>query len=161
VAILKEDVAILKEDVAVLKEDVAALKEDVAILKEDVAALKEDVAILKEGQARLEKRVARLEADVADLRGDSLERRYRERAPGYFSPLVRRIRVIAHEELAHLLEEAQEQGLVSEQESTMPWLSMWWPAAAADRRTKTSSSWPKYRLPSILKTCDGPCHGPR
>ena len=116
VAILKEDVAILKEDVAVLKEDVAALKEDVAILKEDVAALKEDVAILKEGQARLEKRVARLEADVADLRGDSLERRYRERAPGYFSPLVRRIRVIAHEELAHLLEEAQEQGLVSEQE---------------------------------------------
>jgi uncharacterized protein (UPF0335 family) len=113
---LQQDMAILKEDVAVLKEDVAVLKEDVAILKEDVAVLKEDVAILKEGQARLEKRVARLEADVADLRGDSLERRYRERAPGYFSPLVRRIRVIAHEELAHLLEEAQEQGLVSEQE---------------------------------------------
>jgi chromosome segregation ATPase len=116
VATLKEDVATLKEDVAILKEDVATLKEDVAILKEDVATLKEDVAILKEGQARLEKRVARLEADVAELRGDSLERRYRERAPGYFSPLVRRIRVMAHEELAHLLEEAQEQGLVSEQE---------------------------------------------
>jgi cell division protein FtsB len=116
VAVLKEDVAILKEDVAILKEDVAILKEDVAVLKEDVAILKQDVATLKEGQARLEKRVARLEADVADLRGDSLERRYRERAPGYFSPLVRRIRVIAHEELAHLLEEAQEQGLVSEQE---------------------------------------------
>jgi chromosome segregation ATPase len=113
---LQQDMTALKEDVAILKEDVAALKEDVAILKEDVAILKQDVATLKEGQARLEKRVARLEADVADLRGDSLERRYRERAPGYFSPLVRRIRVIAHEELAHLLEEAQEQGLVSEQE---------------------------------------------
>jgi chromosome segregation ATPase len=113
---LQQDMTALKEDVAILKEDVAALKEDVATLKEDVAILKQDVATLKEGQARLEKRVARLEADVADLRGDSLERRYRERAPGYFSPLVRRIRVIAHEELAHLLEEAQEQGLVSEQE---------------------------------------------
>ncbi len=111
-----EGLRILMEGDERLQQDMTALREDVATLKEDVAILKEDVAILKEGQARLEKRVARLEVDVADLRGDSLERRYRERATSYFSPLARRIRVMAHEELAHLLEEAQEQGIVSEQE---------------------------------------------
>ena len=111
-----EAVHALSQSIHSVVEGLRTLMEGHERLQQDMTALKEDVAILKEGQARLEKRVARLEADVADLRGDSLERRYRERAPGYFSPLVRRIRVIAHEELAHLLEEAQEQGLVSEQE---------------------------------------------
>jgi len=113
---LQQDMTAFKEGVATLKEDVATLKEDVATLKEGQIRLEERVGRLEEQGARVEGRVARLEVDVAGLRGDSLERRYRERAASYFSPLVRRIRVMAHEELAHRLEEAQEQGLISEQE---------------------------------------------
>ena len=114
--ILMEGHERLQQDMTAFKEGVATLKEDVATLKEGQIRLEERVGRLEEQGARVEGRVARLEVDVAGLRGDSLERRYRERAASYFSPLVRRIRVMAHEELAHRLEEAQEQGLISEQE---------------------------------------------
>ncbi len=114
---LERDVAVLKQDVATLKQDVAALKEGQVRLERDVAVLKEDVAALKEGQTRLERWMARLQDQVDELRGDSLERRYRERAPSYFAPLARRIRVIPREELAELLEDAQEEGAISEEEA--------------------------------------------
>jgi hypothetical protein len=45
-----------------------------------------------------------------------LKERYYERAIAYFAPLARRTRVIPWEELAHLLEAAQEQGAILEQE---------------------------------------------
>ena len=45
-----------------------------------------------------------------------LEERHYERAIAYFAPLARRIRVIPWEELAHRLDDAQEQGTIREQE---------------------------------------------
>ncbi len=76
--------------------------EQIAALTRVVYALTEDVRVLK--------------IDVGDLKGDNLERRYRERAPAYFGRLVRRMRVLSAEELAGLLEDAVEQGQLTEAE---------------------------------------------
>ncbi len=99
---LREQVDRIEKDVAVLKQDVAILKQDVAVLKKDVALLKEEVAILK--------------IDVADLKGDNFERKVRERAPSYFGKLMRRCKVISHEELANILDDAVDNGVISESE---------------------------------------------
>jgi len=69
-------------------------------LKQDVEALKQDVEVLKQ--------------DVADLKGESFERRVRERAPAYLGRLIRRCRVISFEDLADVLEDAVEAGLIKE-----------------------------------------------
>jgi len=97
-----EDIAVLKEDVAVLKEDVAVLKEDVAVLKEDVAVLKQDVGVLK--------------SDVGDLKGDSFERKVRERAPSYFGKIIRKCKLISHIELANILDDALDAGIIGDDE---------------------------------------------
>jgi hypothetical protein len=76
--------------------------EQIAALTRVVYALTEDVRVLK--------------IDVGDLKGDNLERRYREKAPAYFGRLVRRMRVLSAEELAGLLEDAVEQGQLTEAE---------------------------------------------
>jgi len=76
------------------------LKQDVEVLKQDVEVLKQDVKVLK--------------VDVADLKGESFERRVRERAPAYLGRLVRRCRVISFEDLADVLEDAVEAGLIKE-----------------------------------------------
>jgi|YNPNPStandDraft_1061719.scaffolds.fasta_scaffold14530_3 cell division protein FtsB len=123
VAVLKEDVAVLKEDVAVLKQDVAILKHDVEILKHDVAGLKEDVAVLKEDVAGLKQDVeilkqdvAKLKTDVGDLKGDNFQRKVRENAAAYLGRLISRARVVPHEQLADVLEDAFDEGKISESE---------------------------------------------
>jgi chromosome segregation ATPase len=74
-----------EETVRVLVQEVGALKADVGSLKADVGSLKADVGSLKR--------------DVGSLKGEALERRYRERAAGYFQRILRRIRVVDHQEL--------------------------------------------------------------
>lgn len=106
---LKEKVEKIESDTEVLKQDVAVLKQDVAILKQDVAILKQDVAILKQD-------VAVLKNDVAELKGDNFERIVRERAPSYFGRLIKRCKVINFEELAEILENAVERGVIKEDE---------------------------------------------
>ena len=63
-----------------------------------------------------EKRFSRIETDLAWLKGDSLERRYRELAPAYFGQIVRRAHVLSMDEWVAFLEEAVEQGQISEKE---------------------------------------------
>lgn len=94
------------------------------VLTEELLALPELVRGLAEAQRRTEERVEKLERrmdqvvqDLGELKGDSLERRYRERAPAYFSPLVRRVHVVFGDELVALLEEAVAQGLLLEEEA--------------------------------------------
>ena len=99
---LKQTVQKQGEDIAVLKEDVAVLKEDVAVLKEDVAVLKEDVGVLK--------------SDVGDLKGDSFERKVRERAPSYFGKIIRKCKLISHIELANILDDALDAGIIGDDE---------------------------------------------
>lgn len=91
-----------EERVAALAEAQNRINEQIAALTRVVYALTEDVRVLK--------------IDVGDLKGDNLERRYRERAPAYFGRLVRRMRVLSAEELAGLLEDAVDQGQLTEAE---------------------------------------------
>jgi hypothetical protein len=91
-----------EERVAALVEAQNRINEQIAALTRVVYALTEDVRVLK--------------VDVGDLKGDNLERRYREKAPAYFGRLVRRMRVLSAEELAGLLEDAVEQGQLTEAE---------------------------------------------
>src|SRR5918999_186578 len=91
-----------EERVAALAEAQNRINEQIAALTRVVYALTEDVRVLK--------------IDVGDLKGDNLERRYREKAPAYFGRLVRRMHVLSVEELARLLEDAVEQGQLTDAE---------------------------------------------
>ena len=92
----------LKQTVQKQGEDIAVLKEDVAVLKEDVAVIKEDVGVLK--------------SDVGDLKGDSFERKVRERAPSYFGKIIRKCKLISHIELANILDDALDAGIIGDDE---------------------------------------------
>ncbi|MBI4514767.1 MAG: hypothetical protein HY699_03000 [Deltaproteobacteria bacterium] len=65
----------------------------------------------------LVKQMHLLTNQVGRLKGSDLERRYRERAPAYFAPLLRRIHALSSEEIAALLDDAEERGLIAEKES--------------------------------------------
>jgi len=114
VTVLKQDVTVLKQDVAVLKQDVAVLKQDVAVLKQDVAVLKQDVAQLKRDVAILQARVDRMANELAELKGNDFERSLREKAPARFARILRRCRVLHHEQLADRLEDALEASKLDE-----------------------------------------------
>jgi len=111
---LKQDVTVLKQDVTVLKQDVAVLKQDVAVLKQDVAVLKQDVAQLKRDVAILQARVDRMANELAELKGNDFERSLREKAPARFARVLRRCRVVHHEQLAERLEDALEARKIDE-----------------------------------------------
>lgn len=61
-------------------------------------------------------RLKRTERQLADVLGRELERRYRERAAGYFQNLLRRIRVIDHQTLGFQLDDAVDAGLITRRE---------------------------------------------
>jgi hypothetical protein len=114
-----------------LETAVVGLVEAQTRTEERLQRLETAVTALAEAQGLLERRVTDLTAalhtlsdhvgtltvDVGELKGDSLERRYRERAPAYFARLVRRTRLVSGEELAGLLEGAVTQQLLSEEEA--------------------------------------------
>jgi hypothetical protein len=81
----------------------ARIEGDIGTLKTDVAVLKTDVAVLK--------------TDVAGLRGSDLEWKVRERPFVYFSRFARRLRVVDDAELGDLLEDAMEQGRITDAEA--------------------------------------------
>ncbi|MBX6423690.1 hypothetical protein [Thermosulfurimonas sp. F29] len=116
VVVLKQDVATLKQDVAVLKEDVAILKQDVDMLKQDVAVLKQDVDMLKQDVAVLKKDMAYLKGEFGRFKGKDFERTIRERYPAYFGRILRKCRIIDWETLLSMADEAEERGLITEQE---------------------------------------------
>ncbi len=116
VRVLKEDVKVLKEDVKVLKEDVRILKEDVKVLKEDVKVLKEDVKILKEEVFILKGDVKKMKDDISELKGDNLERRAQDKAPAFFGKLIKKCKVIKIEDLQDVLDDAEEKGIIKEEE---------------------------------------------
>lgn len=97
-----EQITALTRIVRTLVEDVEVLKDDVKVLKDDVKVLKDDVRVIK--------------VDIGELKGDALELRFREKAPAYLGHLVRRARVLSVAHLAELLEDAVEQGTLSEEE---------------------------------------------
>jgi hypothetical protein len=59
----------------------------------------------------------RMGSDLEQLKGHNLEQRYRERAPAYFSRMLRRIHALSNDELVALLDAAVTQGRLSEDEA--------------------------------------------
>jgi len=98
-----------EEQLATLTQQVADLTQQVADLTQQVADLTQDVQLLT-------KRVDSLSQDVGYLKGSDLERRYRERAPAYFRGLMRKIYVLSTNELSRLLEQAMDEGKLSDDE---------------------------------------------
>ncbi|MDR7392700.1 MAG: hypothetical protein QN182_11580 [Armatimonadota bacterium] len=74
------------------------------------------VQTLAEAQVRTEQVVRELVKTVGALKGENLERRYRERAASYFQRVLRRIRVLDHQQLGLLLDDAVDQGRITPDE---------------------------------------------
>ncbi len=102
-----------EERLGVLEQRMAELAEAQRRTEERVSILEQRMAELAEAQRDTERRLARLTTVVGRLQGAELERRYRERAPAYFAPLLRRIRALSSEDLARMIDEAEEEGLIS------------------------------------------------
>lgn len=102
VAKIEKDVEILKQDVEILKKDVEILKQDVAVLKKDVAILKSDMAYVK--------------GEVGRLKGKDFEREVRDKYYAFFGKILRKSKLIPIPELLPLLEEAEERGLITEEQ---------------------------------------------
>jgi len=113
---IESDVEILKQDVAILKQDVAILKQDVAVLKQDVAVLKQDVAVLKQDVEILKKDVAYLKGEFGRFKGKDFERTIREKYYAYFGKLLRKTKLIQFEEIVPILDDAEEKGLITEEQ---------------------------------------------
>lgn len=65
---------------------------------------------------RVERDVEQLKADVAKLKGSDFERSIKEKAPAYFGRIIRGCKVISHESLALVLEDAVDKGIITEEE---------------------------------------------
>ncbi|MCB0062545.1 MAG: hypothetical protein KDE19_10540 [Caldilineaceae bacterium] len=90
------------------------VESDIHELKSDVGVLKTDVGVLKTDVARLDGRVGRLEDRVGRLDGRSFEQQVRDRLPIYLSRFALRLRPLNSTDLADLLENAVEEGRITE-----------------------------------------------
>ena len=93
-----------------------ALAEGKARTEAQLATLTARVDALAEAQARTEAQFAALVGRVGTLEGDVFELRYARRAPAYFSRLARRLRVVEPAALADLLDDAVQEGRLTEGE---------------------------------------------
>jgi len=131
VARLEEIVAALAESQRQLAEAQRQMEARIARLEEVVAALSAEVAALARAQQHAEQQIAvlassvdfltkRMDAmsqDVARLKGFHLQYQYERHAPAYFRALARKIRVLSSEELSAFLEDAVEQGRLTDAEA--------------------------------------------
>jgi hypothetical protein len=112
-----------EERVEQLAEAQRRTEERVEQLAEAQRRTEAGVEELRAAHVRMEGALERLTAQVrlltnetAQLKGSDLERRYRERAPAYFARLMRRIHALSSEEIAALVDDAEERGELSEAE---------------------------------------------
>jgi prefoldin subunit 5 len=112
-----------EETVAALSQRVDNLAQAQEALTQTMERLGQRVEELTEAQRTTEVRLTKLEntvqvlvGHVDQLRGWSLEYRYQRHAPAYLLRLLRHVHVLAPEDLARLLEEAEERGVVSQEE---------------------------------------------
>ena len=70
-----------------------------------------------EVQYRHERRLERLERDIAPLKGMAIEWRIYRHAPAYLGRFIRRCRLLSFEELDEILEQAVDEGALSDSET--------------------------------------------
>ena len=116
VASLEEAVARLTEAQARTDQTVQDLARQVQALTEAQARTEQQLQVLTEAQKHTEQVVRELVKTVGALKGENLERRYRERAASYFQRVLRRIRVLDHQQLGLLLDDAVDQGRITPDE---------------------------------------------
>jgi uncharacterized protein YoxC len=75
------------------------------------------ISDLSQRMEQLAETQLRMGSDLEQLKGHNLEQRYRERAPAYFSRLLRRVHALSNDELVALLDAAVTQGQLSEDEA--------------------------------------------
>ncbi|MDR7600651.1 MAG: hypothetical protein QN191_11925, partial [Armatimonadota bacterium] len=92
----------LSADVQKLQQTTAELVGSQKATEQRLQRLEEVTARLAEAQVRTEEVVRELVQTVGALKGENLERRYRERAASYFQRVLRRIRVVDHQQLGLL-----------------------------------------------------------
>lgn len=111
----------------VLTDELLALPEQIALLRADTERRFQELLDAQkhtdEQIAALTKAVQELTADgktykqdIGDLKGELLELRYLARAPAYVGRLIRRAQVLSADQLVDLLENAVEQGTLTEEE---------------------------------------------
>jgi chromosome segregation ATPase len=110
VAQLAEAQARTEARVTQLAEAQARTEARVTQLAEAQARTEARVTQLAEAQARTEGELQRLTGVVGALRGELLELRYQRRAAALFQALLRRIRLLDHQTLGQLLDDAVDAG---------------------------------------------------
>jgi hypothetical protein len=114
---VEERLGRVEEQLVALAEAQRRTEVEVAALAEAQRRTEVQMAALIEAQRRIVERLDLMTLDMSDLKGDSLERRYRERGPAYFSRLVRRCRVLTVAEVMDLIEPMVEHGALSAPEA--------------------------------------------
>ena len=114
---LTQRVDSLAAQMEVLTARVDSLTQRVDSLAAQMEALTARVDSLTEAQVKTEETLRRLGIDVAELKGDSLERKYREKAPAYFGPLLRRAKSLSADELWDIVDRGIEEGVLTSEEA--------------------------------------------
>ena len=122
---IEQEIAEQRRDIQRIEQEIVALRRDhekrFQQIEQELAQLRRDTdqrfRQVEDQIAALTRTVETLTNDVGELKGDSLERRYREKTGAYFGRLLRRSRVMADAELNDLLDDAVQQGVLSEDES--------------------------------------------
>ena len=112
----QQELRAVAEQVRTLAEAQARIQEELRALAEAQARTQQDLQALANAQMRTEQVVRELVQTVSALKGENLERRYRERAASYFQRILRRIRVLDHQQLGLLLDDALDQGRITPEE---------------------------------------------
>jgi hypothetical protein len=107
---------VLSDEILSLPEVVRQIAEQIRALAEAQKRTEQRVEELAEAQKRTEETIRFLVGEVASLKGESLERRYRERAASYFQRILRRIRLVDHQQLGLLLDDAVDAGRITLEE---------------------------------------------
>ena len=121
---------LLTEEILSLPQVVRELAQEVKLLAEAQRRTEQRLEELALAQRATEQRLGELTAaqrdteqtvgalvrDVAGLKGESLERRYRERAASYFQRILRRIRIVDHQQLGLLLDDAVDSSRLTPEE---------------------------------------------
>ena len=101
------------EELALAQRATEQRLEELALAQRATEQRLEELAL---AQRDTEQTVGALVRDVAGLKGESLERRYRERAASYFQRILRRIRIVDHQQLGLLLDDAVDSSRLTPEE---------------------------------------------
>lgn len=112
--VLTEEVLALPDMVRALAAAQQRTEQQMVTMQQQMVTMQQQIAELVAGQHRMEQRIDRLQDDVGELKGLGLEGRYRQHPGAYFGQIVRHVSVLSGNDSSILLDDAVEQGLLSE-----------------------------------------------